>query len=187
MNGLFDAALEIQRFLEERRWDFTIIGGLAVLRWGQPQATQDVDVSLLTGFGGEQEYIEPILRHFAARIPDAGRFALENRALLVNASNGVAIDVVLAGIPFEEELVARSSYYAFLPGVSLRTCTAEDLVILKAFAGRDKDWASIRGILSRQSGNIDWAHIEKHLMPLLEIKGEPEIMERLLMIRRQLP
>lgn len=186
MNGLFDAALEIQRFLEERRWNFTIIGGLAVLRWGQPQATQDVDVSLLTGFGGEQAYIGPILGHFAARISDAAQFALENRALLVKASNGVAIDIVLAGIPFEEELMARSSYHDFLPGVSLRTCSAEDLVILKAFAGRDKDWASIRGILSRQSGSIDWGYVEKHLTPLLEIKGEPEIMERLFTIRREL-
>jgi len=41
MNGIFQAAAEIQGFFETRQWQFAIIGGLAVLRWGEPLATQD--------------------------------------------------------------------------------------------------------------------------------------------------
>ena len=185
MNGLFHAALEIQGFMESRGWRFTVIGGLAVVRFGEPQATQDVDVCLLTGFGGEQAYVEEILRHFPARIPDAQRLAMENRVLLINASSGVPIDVSLAGIPFEEQLIERSSLFPFLPDVSLRTCSAEDLIVMKVFAGRPKDWAAVEGILARQTGTLDWSYVNAQLVPLCELKGEPESAERLLALRRQ--
>ena len=48
MNALYEAALEVQGFFQSRQWRFCIIGGLAVVRWGQPRATQDVDFCLLT-------------------------------------------------------------------------------------------------------------------------------------------
>jgi len=185
MNGLFEAALEVQQFMERRQWRFAIIGGLAVLRWGEPQATQDVDIALLTGFGAEETYVEEILKHFPGRVAGAARFALENRVLLVRASNAVGIDIGLAAIPFEEQLVERASWFSFLPDVSLRTCSAEDLLVLKAFAGRDKDWAAIPGVLARQAGRLDWQYIDKHLTPLCELKGEPETPRRLHALRRQ--
>jgi predicted nucleotidyltransferase len=184
VNGIFEAALEIQGFFAERRWGFAIIGGVAAIRWGEPQATQDVDVCLLTGFGGESAFIKEILGQFAGRISDAERFALESRVLLLTASNGVPIDVALAGIPFEEQLIRRASDFEFLPGVRLRTCSAEDLIVLKAFAGRAKDWATVEGVLSRQKDVLDWAYVEKHLPPLCELKGEPEAVSRLAQLRR---
>ena len=87
MNGIFEAAAEVQGFLEARQWRFAIIGGLAVLRWGEPYTTQDVDVSLLCGFGNEGDYVEEILVHFSARIENAAEFALANRVILIQASN----------------------------------------------------------------------------------------------------
>jgi hypothetical protein len=185
MNGIFEAALEIQTFCQQRRWRSCIIGGIAVIRWGEPQATQDVDVSLLTGFGSEAKYIATILKHFAARRDDAQQFALENRVLLIRASNGVDIDVALAGLPFEEQMIERSSAFPFAPDLSLTTCSAEDLVILKVFAGRPKDWAAVQGVLKRQAEQLDWAYIDERLLPLCELKGEPEAVERLAALRRQ--
>jgi hypothetical protein len=55
--------------------------------------TQDIDLSLLTGFGNEETYIKELLETFEARIPNALDFALKNRVLLLSASNGVAVDV----------------------------------------------------------------------------------------------
>ena len=53
----------------------------------------------------------------------------------------------------------------FLPGVSLLTCSAEDLIVLKAFADRDQDWLDIEGILFRQKGLLDWDYILTELTP----------------------
>jgi hypothetical protein len=185
MNGIFEAALEIQGFCQQRRWRSCIIGGVAVIRWGEPQATQDVDVSLLTGFGSEAAYVGTILKHFAARVNEAQQFALENRVLLIRAANGIDIDVALAGLPFEEQMMERSSAFRFAPDLSLSTCSAEDLVILKVFAGRPKDWAAVQGVLKRQAAKLDWTYIDERLGALCELKGEPEAVERLAALRRQ--
>jgi len=52
------AAGEIQQFCQQRDWRFCFIGGVAVQRWGQPRLTQDVDLTLLTGFGGEEKFTD---------------------------------------------------------------------------------------------------------------------------------
>jgi len=38
MTPVLVAAIEIQQFCQAREWPFCIIGGLAVLRWGEPRA-----------------------------------------------------------------------------------------------------------------------------------------------------
>jgi hypothetical protein len=47
------AAGEVQSFCQQHGWRFCFIGGVAVQRWGEPRLTQDVDLTLLTGFGKE--------------------------------------------------------------------------------------------------------------------------------------
>lgn len=186
MNGIFHAAAEMQTFLEARRWSFAIIGGLAVLRWGEPFATQDVDVSLLCGFGEERNYVQEILAGFAARIENAADFALANRVILVRASNGVSIDIALTGLVYEEVLIERASAFTFAPELTLRTCSAEDLIVMKAFAGRPKDWAALQGVLLRQAAVLDWPYIEQQLTPLCALKESPELLERLWALRAEL-
>jgi len=41
------AAAELQAFCESQQWQFCIIGGLALQRWGEPRETADVDLTLL--------------------------------------------------------------------------------------------------------------------------------------------
>ena len=179
MNPLYEAALEAQGVMEERGWRFCIIGGLAVARWGRPRATQDVDMTLLTGFGSEDMYIRELLSLYRPRVEDAGRFARENRVLLLSASNGIPIDLSLGGLPFEEGLVSRATPFEYARDVSLITCSAEDLIVLKAFAARGQDWVDVEGIAVRQGARLDWDHIRQQLAPLCELKGEPEILDRL--------
>lgn len=57
MIELVGLAREVQDFLEDRRWRFCFIGGLSVQRWGEPRLTRDIDLSVLTGFGREEEFI----------------------------------------------------------------------------------------------------------------------------------
>ncbi len=179
MNEVIRAAAEIQTLCESEKWRFCFIGGLALQRWGEPRETIDVDLTLLTGFGGEEPYIEKVLRQFEPRIDDAAEFALTRRVLLVRAPSGVGIDIALGGLPFEESVVERSSNFAFPLEIMLRTCSAEDLIVLKAFAARTKDWLDVEGIIIRQTGKLDWGYIRRQLSPLVELKETPEILEQL--------
>ena len=62
------------------------------------------------------------------------------------------------------------SFWTIPPGVVLRTCCAEDLVILKAFAGRPQDWIDIESVLVRQRRILDWSLILAELEPLLALR-----------------
>jgi hypothetical protein len=186
VTALFRAAADLQTVCEAQRWRYCFIGGLAVLRWGEPRETIDVDLTLLTGFTGEARYVDELLRHFQPRRPDAAAFARANRVLLLRASTGVGLDIALGGLPFEESAVARSSPFRFPPDVDLRTCSAEDLIVLKAFADRPKDWMDIEGVIVRQDAHLDWQYIVSELTPLAELKEAPEIVTRLEDLRARL-
>lgn len=155
-----------------------------MVRWGEPRLTHDVDITLFTGFGGEESTARTLLALFESRIEDPLTFALENRVLLLRGRGGVPIDIALAGFAFEEEIIDRASEFEFLPGLTLRTASAEDLIVLKAFANRRRDWSDIAGIIARQP-SLDWDAITTRLTPLAELKGESEILLELDRVRTE--
>jgi nucleotidyltransferase AbiEii toxin of type IV toxin-antitoxin system len=179
VNKIIEAAAELQKVCQSQGWQFCFIGGLALQRWSEPRETVDVDLSLFAGFGQEQRFSEVLLTHFEPRISNAADFAQERRVLLLRSSEGVGLDVALAALPYEELVIQRSSYFDYPPGISLRTCSAEDLIVLKAFAGRGQDWADIERVIVRQTGKLDWDYIRKQLRPLAELKDAPEILDQL--------
>ena len=148
MRDLFLLASEVQSFCRDRGWQFCFIGGLALQRWGEPRLTGDIDLTILTGFGHETAYINELCDTYAGRIADAAEFAQRHRVLLLQSEHGVPVDISLGALPFEERVVERASSYRFLADVRLLTCSAEDLVVLKAFADRPRDWADIEGVLT---------------------------------------
>jgi hypothetical protein len=179
VNPILETALEVQRFCRSRGWRFCFIGAIAVQRWGEPRLTQDVDLTVLSGFGPEAEYADALLAAYRSRIPDAREFAVQRRVVLLEAASGVPIDVSLGGIPFEERVVERSSPWDIGAAELLATCSAEDLVVLKAFAGRDKDWLDVEGVVTRQGPALDAALVLAEAGPLLELKEAAAAMERL--------
>lgn len=179
MKALFNLAADLEAEFNTMNWRFCFIGGLALQRWGQPRLTMDVDVTLLTGFGGEAAYVDHLTSLYEGRVDNPREFALANRVLLLKSADGIGIDIALGGLPFEEEAVERASIYEFLPGLHLRTCSAEDLIVMKAFADRGQDWVDIEGVLVRQEGELDRDYVKKQLEPLCDLKGSPEIITRL--------
>ena len=144
--------------------------------WGEPRETIDVDLTLLTRLGGEESFIRILLDNFSPRIEDAAEFARTKRVLLLRGESGVGLDIALGAMPFEESAVERASLFAFPESISLRTCSAEDLIVMKSFAARGKDWIDIEGIITRQAGELDWPYIRLQLEPLTELKKAPEIL-----------
>jgi hypothetical protein len=186
VRDLIASAHELQGYLELQQWPFCFIGGLAVFRWGERRLTVDADVTLLTGFGEEDAYADILLRRYASRIPDPIDFVVKNRVLLLYLDNQVSGDIAFGGLPYEEDVVRRSSLHEYDTGVELRTCSAEDLVVMKAIASRPRDWQDIEGILIRQAGRLDWTLVLDELSPLAELKEDPAIVPRLLNRRKAL-
>lgn len=153
-----------------------------VSRWGRVRATQDADISLFTGFMNEESIIDSLLSKFKKRREDAREFALQYRVLLLKSETDIGVDIALAGLPFEEGAIKRGSYFEFFPGLSLFTCSAEDLIVYKAFAGRGTDWDDCRSIIVRQNSKLDKELIFRELSVLAELKEEPEMIDKLSLI-----
>ncbi|MFH1719388.1 MAG: hypothetical protein ABIF19_18710 [Planctomycetota bacterium] len=183
MKSLFHMAAGLDKTLAARGWRYCFIGGIALQRWGQPRLTNDVDVTIIADAGEETRYVDELLSLYRGRLPDARDFALEHRVLLLASDDGIPIDIALGGIAFEELAVSRATRYEFLPGLSLLTCSAEDLVVFKSFADRPRDWADIETVLVRQQGKLNWTYILEQLQPLCQFKEAPEIVGHLLRLR----
>lgn len=179
LEELLLAAATIEVSFLRHGWRFCFIGGIAVQRWGNPRFTQDIDITLLTGFGDEKKFVDALLDELNPRRPDAGDFALRHRVLLARTFEGVDVDVALGALPFEERSVARASAWQIRESLTLTTCSAEDLVVHKAFAGRGRDWDDMETVLIRRHGKLNLAQVREELKPLLELKGEPEELDRL--------
>ena len=119
-DGIMAAAAEVQAFCQTRNWRFCFIGGVAVQRWGMPRFTQDVDLTLLTGFGGEEKFVDALLQHFPGRLRDARQFALNHRVLLARTAAGVDLDFALGAFPFEEATIERL-VAGVIPAAAVRT------------------------------------------------------------------
>lgn len=178
-NRLLDAATEIQRFCEQQGWTFYFIGGIAVQHWGEARLTRDADLTVVTGVGDEPRYVDALLARFAARIDDARAFALQHRVLLLSASNGIPVDLALGALAFEERAAATASSAQIAPGVWLRLCAPDSLVVYKVFAGRPQDWLDVDGIIAKSGKRIDWGIVRSDLHELLALKGDLESLPRL--------
>ena len=185
VNPLFQAGRELQEFIEARGWRFCFIGGLAVLRWGEARLTLDIDLRLLTEPGREEEYIDALLQTFTSRFSNAKDFAVDHEILLLQASNGVAVDIYLTALPFEREIIARATSFCYSPDCSLLTCSAEDLILLKAFTPRKGDRADCEGIMMRRGQNLDLKYILSQLMAMSEQKKALEIVDKLRSLTEQ--
>lgn len=178
-NNILRLAVELGSQLEKLDWPYCIIGGVAVQRWGDPRQTSDVDGMVFAGFGREKIIAAQLLELYESRVENPIEFSVQARIVLLQNDVGTGIDLSLGGLPFERRVVERATFWTVPRHGRILTCTADDLVVLKAFAARPLDWIDVERILMRQGDKLDRKLILEELAELVELKEEPEIMETL--------
>lgn len=177
---LVRGAADILRFLETKRRPACVIGGIVVSRWGEPRATTDVDLVVLADFGDEQNVVAELLSKYPSREPNP-----ENRLALLQLPGRISADVSLAAFPFEREVLERSTEWRLPKSLSIRTCSAEDLVIYKLVAGRPGDIQDVIGIVARQGRQLDTARIRHWGREFADLKEDPDLLRPFESARRE--
>ena len=178
MNLQFKAAWEIHQFLKKEGIPYAIIGGIALQYWGEPRFTRDVDVTVMIPSSDEKKVLKKILSIFPPRIPDALQFALKNRICLIKNKEDCEIDLSLGILGYEEEVMSRAVKCDIGEGRMVRICSAEDLIIHKAVAGRPQDLTDIEGIIIRQGRKLDIDYIRQWLKEFSLVLEMDELKER---------
>src|SRR5438876_1250541 len=104
MPEMDDALVELSSWLSENGIGHMVIGGFAVTVWGEPRFTRDLDVTISVPSAELEQMAERISANFTSLVSDPGKFARETRVLPIMV-NSVPVDVVFAGLPYEEEAI----------------------------------------------------------------------------------
>ncbi len=155
---------------------YMVIGGQAVLLYGEPRLTRDVDVTL----GADPSRVGDVL-DLCARLgltppPDPASFAAETLVLpATEEATGLRVDFIFSYEGYERAAIARAQTVR-LGGVDVQFVSPEDLIILKVVAGRPRDLEDVQGVLV-QHPSLDTAHV-RHWLGLFEEAIEAPLLER---------
>jgi predicted nucleotidyltransferase len=185
---LLQALAAVTAWLRQADVPAAVIGGVAASLLGRPRVTKDVDLVALADDSdlprllslGKQQGV-------TARAADALEFAKVSRVLLLrHEPSGIEIDVSLATLPFEREVIERAAERT-VRGVTFRLASAEDIVVMKAIALRPRDVADIEALLDTHP-HLDVERIRSLLRSFtdaLEADDFAAEFERLLARRRR--
>lgn len=156
MRELEDVALAFDRACRQAGLDYAFVGGLAVMAWGQPRATVDIDVLL--------DYTEEDVHGLDRALGDED-LTVQQRDLRLSLEDGshvtvfdehsrFHVDVKPALGDLERDEVDRAEEVRF-EGAHLRFAPPEETIAFKLHFGSPRDLEDARSVLARQRERID--------------------------------
>ena len=183
---LSDAIAALTQALDECHSPAMLIDGIAVIARGIPRHTDDVD-GTIAAEGVDLEGLVRILANhqIKPRVLDAIQFARQHQVLLlVHEPSATEIELSLAWLPFEQEALARAERLDLGP-VRAPVATAEDLVIYKVVAWRERDKSDVERLIQLHHDQIDFARVERVVREFSAALENPERLEEFIALKRK--
>ena len=145
--------------LDNRKIPYMIIGGQAVLLYGEPRLTKDIDITL----GIDIDKSADMLAYADAMglkvlVENPVDFIQSTMVLPVQEpQTDIRIEFIFSYSPYERQAINRARQIS-LEGAALSFASPEDLLIHKIVAGRPKDLEDTKNILLKNK-NLDTAYI----------------------------
>ncbi len=164
--------------LERYNIPYMLIGGQAVLLYGEPRLTRDIDITLGVDIDKLKNIIS-LAGGLALKIlpENVETFVRETMVLpVVHEKTGIRIDFIFSFSPYEQQAIVKARKIRMLDR-DVCFASPEDVVIHKIVAGRPRDIEDVRGILLKMP-DIDIAYIRRWLKNFSDTLGENEIRKR---------
>jgi hypothetical protein len=149
---------------------YAVCGALAVNAWvaaDQVRTTKDLDIIAPLPDETLQALLAGLARR-AVRAVHASDLELPRTGTKIRrvlAEKDIVIDFIDVGPRFSAAIVARS-VATRIGRAPARVASAEDLVLLKALAGRDQDWIDIARLIESRGGELDRRYLERQARKL---------------------
>lgn len=136
-----------------RKIPYMIIGGQAVLLYGEPRLTKDIDITLGVGVEEFDRIAEAVnALGLKAQVPDGEAFVKETMVLpVLDVPSGIRVDLVFSFTPYERQAVGKAVAVKFDETPAM-FASLEDVVIHKIVAGRARDIEDVRTVLLKNPG-----------------------------------
>jgi len=168
----------IAQHLDGNRIPYMIIGGQAVLLYGTPRLTRDIDITL--GLDTDQfRVIDKICQALDLRflIDDPEPFAVRTKVLPAeDIASRIRVDFIFSFTPYERQAIERANK-VMMEGYPVSFASREDVIIHKMFAARAVDLEDVRYILVKGRQRIDLAYIRRWLSEFSSLPEHERISE----------
>lgn len=137
-------------------------GGVAVIVWGQPRVTQDLDLLLEIGTEQVDGFLE-LARAAGYRTEDNPRELLEGgflRLLPPADAAPVALDLLRADTELHLQAIGRTRTFQ-LAGEAVPVLAPEDLILLKLVAFRPKDTFDLESVIAATRETLDTGYLRR--------------------------
>ena len=170
--------------LDQQALPYMIIGGQAVLLYGEPRLTKDIDITLGAGIERLPDALAAARAAVLTPLVDPEDFARRTMVLpCADHQSGMRVDFIFSFSPFEQLAISRARTVK-IGEVELRFASVEDLIIHKMIAGRARDLEDVKSILLKNPA-IDFGYVRKWLRDFSSTTGVSH-EEQLNEIRRSL-
>ncbi len=99
---------------------------------------------------------------------------------------GTRVNVMLAETLFDETAIGRASAVELQPGLAVRLCSAEDLIVYKIVSLRAQDRLDVDGIIRRQDNRLDDGYVEDWLRQFEQALDDSTLIGEYRRLRKQL-
>jgi predicted nucleotidyltransferase len=168
----------IAQHLDENKIPYMIIGGQAVLLYGTPRLTRDIDITL--GIDTDQfRVVDNLCRDLDLKVlsDDPERFAMQTKVLPAeDTPSRIRVDFIFSFTPYEKQAIERANKVV-MEGYPVSFASREDVVIHKMFAARAVDLEDVRHILAKNRQHIDLAYVRHWLAEFRSLPEHERISE----------
>jgi predicted nucleotidyltransferase len=160
---LNDLIENIAGILDRLEIAYMIIGGQAVLLYGEPRLTRDIDITL----GANVDRFNDLLKlseelNLTPAAQNVEDFVKRTMVLpLIDKDTELRVDFIFSFTEYEKNAIERAKEFK-IKNRPVKFASVEDIIIHKIFSGRPRDLEDIKGILEKNK-DLDKDYITKWL------------------------
>ncbi len=139
---------KIANALDRLRIGYMVIGGQAVLLYGEPRLTKDIDITLGVGVEGLTQ-ITDLVHGLSLKVLVDNPEAFVHKTMVlpvIEDATGIRVDFIFSHSPYEQQAITRTRAVRF-GATAVNFASLEDVVIHKIIAGRGRDIDDVKAIL----------------------------------------
>lgn len=151
---------------KENQIPYIILGGQAVLLYGEPRLTKDIDITIGLNIDAADMIVRILEKIGIIPIPkDFHQFVKKTMVLpLINKESEIRIDIIFSFSDFEKLAIKRANIIR-IENTDVNYVSLEDLIIFKVLSGRERDLEDVRLILIKNA-EVDLKYIKEKLKDL---------------------
>ena len=175
---MFETLLQkIALCLEKYGLPYMVIGGQAVLLYGEPRLTRDIDITLGCDITRLPDLLNSVQELSLTILPkDIETFVKQTMVLpTIEEESGVRVDFIFSFTPYEAQAIERAKAIK-IGEKTVKFASVEDLIIHKIFAGRPRDLEDVKAILTKNP-DTDVVYIETWLAKFDESLQESRFLQ----------